>query len=224
MKVLYISQLADPADPRRPAAMLEHTQIPLILQRLGLDHDFHDATVAEPPSADEYDAVILGGSFGSANDEEPWRLVLKDWLLRHTHLPFFGICGGHQLLAKALGAAIERCPSSQIGVYPLDVSGIPGFRGHVLQLHHERVAAAPPGAEVWATDDMGIQALRFGPARWTVQFHPEMDETLAREAASASGHDASAWAELELAVHGGRALLEAWIAEVRTRAELPTHA
>lgn len=197
--------------------MLEVQKMPGILAGLGLDHVFHDATLSPPPSPEGFDAVIVGGSFGSANDTEPWRLALREWLLAHPDVPFFGICGGHQLLAKAHGATIEPCPASQIGVYPLELCGVPGFRGRVLQLHHERVAAAPPGATVWATDAMGIQALRFGPERWTVQFHPEMDNALAREAASASGHDASAWEGLDCAVAGGRAILEAWIAAVRER-------
>lgn len=217
MRVLYISQLADPADPRRGAAMLEVERMPGILRGLGLDHVFHDATLSPPPSPEGFDAVIMGGSFGSANDTEPWRLALREWLLAYPDVPFFGICGGHQLLAKAHGAAIEACPASQIGVYPLELCGVPGFQGRVLQLHHERVAAAPPGATVWATDDMGIQALRFGPHRWTFQFHPEMDEELANEAASASGHDASAWQDLDRAVVSGRAVLDAWIAAVRGR-------
>lgn len=211
-RILYVSQLADPADPRRATAPSESDTVPPLLRSLGVEAHVHDATLSPPPDPRGYDGVIVGGSFGSANDEEPWRVVLREWLGTHPTGPLFGICGGHQLLARALGGVVEVSPGPQFGVFPLELPGVPGFTARVLQLHNERVATPPPGAEVWATDDMGIQALRYAPDRWTVQFHPEMDASLAKYAGGFSGLDESDWGELDDAIRGGRALLVAWLA------------
>jgi GMP synthase (glutamine-hydrolysing) len=216
MRLLYLSQLLDPADPRRATTPREADTMPPIFAALGATLVVHDATLAPPPPPDGFDGVVVGGSFGSANDTEPWRVALREWLDHHLDVPLFGICGGHQLLARALGAVVERAPAPQLGVFPLALD-LPGFLGQVVQLHGERVAAPPPGAEVWASDDMGIQALRYGPTRWTTQFHPEMDAALARMAGAMSGmHDAD-WdvGALAAAVVGGRAMLVAWLANVR---------
>ncbi|MFN7143351.1 MAG: hypothetical protein ACK4YP_06210, partial [Myxococcota bacterium] len=58
----------------------------------------------------------------------------------------------------------------------------------------------------------GIQALRYGRSRWTVQFHPEMDHELARVAGAVAGVGEEAWTGLDTAVSGGRAIVRAWVA------------
>lgn len=212
--LLYVSQLAGPEHPRRAAMDVERAEIPRVFAGLDATVVVHDATAAPPPAPHAFDAVVVGGSFGSANDTEPWRLALRDWLATHRDVHLFGICGGHQLLAVALGGTVEVAPGPQMGVYPLTLPGVPGYGGTVVQMHNDRVATPPDGAEVWATDEMGIQALRYGPLRWTFQFHPEMDQRLL-EAASALDEDPPAWAGLDVAVEGGRALLRAWLDGVR---------
>jgi len=217
-RILYLSQLVGPADPRRADAPSEARTVPPVLAALGATVVVHDVTLAPAPNLHDddaphaYDGVIVGGSFGSANDREPWRVALQSWLATHQDVPLLGICGGHQLLARALGAVVETSPGPQYGVYPLDLPGVPGFSGRVLQLHSERVAAVPAGATLWAADEMGIQALRYGPARWTVQFHPEADEALPHYVARTRGLDATTWAELGAARRDGQRLLAAWLA------------
>jgi GMP synthase-like glutamine amidotransferase len=211
-RLLYVSQLADASDARRGATTLEAASVTAVFTGLGAELVRHDATLGAPPDPTGFDGVVVGGSFGSANHEEPWRIALREWLGAHRSIPLFGICGGHQLLARALGGTVGVAPGPQLGVYPLDLPGVPGFTGRVVQLHFERVEVPPEGAEVWATDEMDIQALRYGPTRWTVQFHPEMDDAIARYAGTANGLDDRAWAELDVAVAGGRVLLAAWVA------------
>lgn len=211
-RVLYISELADLADPRRPIVELERVSVLTVFTELGAECHVHDAVLGLPPDPGGYDGVVLGGSFGSANDEEPWRVALREWLLTVQDAPLLGICGGHQLLARAHGGVVERMPESQMGVYPLELAWVPGFGGRVVQLHGERVAVPPAGAEVWATDDAGIQALRYGPRRWTVQFHPEMEEHIVRTAGENNQVPEAAWAELDVALTSGRAVLRAWLA------------
>lgn len=213
--LLYVSQLAGPEHPRRATMDVEAAEIPRIFAGLGARVTLHDATAAPPPAPHGFDAVVVGGSFGSANDTEPWRLALRDWLATHRDVPLFGICGGHQLLAVARGGTVELAPGPQMGVFPLQLPGVDGHGGTVVQMHNDRVAVPPVGAEVWATDEMGIQALRYGPVRWTVQFHPEMDRRLL-EAAGVVENDPPAWTGLDGAVEGGRHLLRGWLAAVRS--------
>ena len=210
-RVLYVSQLADASDPRRALAPREADTVPPVFRSLGAVAVVHDATLAPPPPLLGFDGVVVGGSFGSANDTEPWRLALRSWLAAHTAIPLLGICGGHQLLARALGGVVDTAPGPQLGVFPLELPGVPGFRGTVVQLHGERVRVPPAGAEVWAADEMGIQALRYGPNRWTTQFHPEMDAVVARIAGEIAGTSPAAWEQVDAAVQSGRAVLAAWL-------------
>jgi len=214
LQLLYVSQLVGPEDPRRSVADVEAAGIPRIFAALGAAVTVHDATAGPPPDPAAFDAVVVGGSFGSANDEEPWRAALREWLATHRDIALFGICGGHQLLARALGGIVEVAPGPQMGIFPLELRDVPGFGGCVVQLHRDRVAAPPEGAEVWAADGMGVQALRYGALRWTTQFHPEMDASLLA-AAEPFDPDAEAWEGRDVAFEGGRALLRAWLDAVR---------
>jgi GMP synthase (glutamine-hydrolysing) len=214
IRVLYISQLAGLEHPQRGGVAEEAARTPGLLALAGIDATLCDAPSAVLPDPRGFDGVIVGGSFGSANAEEPWRVALREWLATWQSVPLFGICGGHQLLARALGGEIEEGTASQHGIYPLALPGVPGWRDRVVELHTDHVKVPPPGAEVWAQDTTCIQALRYGRTRWTVQFHPEMDEDLVMLAAQNGGLTCP-WTDLPLAVEGGRALLRHWADAVR---------
>ena len=94
-----------------------------------------------------------------------------------------GVCLGHQLAAVALGGTVDRNPSGRtIGPVPVRLTGaaasdplLGGFDGLPAIHYNDDVVLEPPaGATVLATlPDGRPQALRFGPAAWGVQFHPE---------------------------------------------------
>jgi len=107
-------------------------------------------------------------------------------LIRDAHqrgVPVFGICYGNQIMAHALGGAVERAPAPEIGWHPV-ASDDPEViaEGPWMQWHYD-VVKVPPSAEEMARSDAGPQAWRLGRSFCT-QFHPEATETMIRRWAS----------------------------------------
>jgi GMP synthase (glutamine-hydrolysing) len=138
--------------------------------------------------------LVLGGSMdASSDDRHPWLLRVKQ-LLREAaaeRVPALGICLGHQLAAVALGGAVHANPrGQQIGV--LDVGWAPEavddpLLGQVsdarraVQWNNDVVSLMPPGADVLARAGTGeVQAARFAPTVWGVQWHPEAGEEIVK--------------------------------------------
>ncbi len=169
--------------------------------------------------------VVLGGAMNAEEDAaHPWLAPTKD-LLRSAvrdDVPTLGVCLGHQLAAVALGGVVGRCPRGrQIGVYDVGwteaaatdplLSGLATPR-RAIQWNEDLVLTPPPGATLLAATATGeVQALRFGPAMWGVQWHPEATlDILATWAADEPGPAADAGLdavraaalELELAWQG----------------------
>lgn len=188
-----------------------------LFAELGVEGHVLDATCQALPDPTSYDGVMAGGSVGSAYDNEPWRERMREWLRTWQNVPYLGMCGGHQLLAYSLGSRVVKMSRPQVGLHPLQLEGIPGFTGLVMQAHSEHVVDVPPGASVWAEDAAGIQALRYPGHRWTVQFHPEMTAEVARGCGRSFGATAETWPERELrtAIEGGKAVIRAWVEGLR---------
>ena len=131
--------------------------------------------------------VVLGGSMDADSDRaHPWLTQVKE-LLRDAAgdgVPALGICLGHQVAAVALGGAVHKNPrGQQIGLFEVgwtdDVRGDPLFGAlegprRAVQWNNDIVSALPPGTMVLArTPDDELQAARFAPTVWGVQWHPE---------------------------------------------------
>ncbi|MDY7232132.1 type 1 glutamine amidotransferase [Hyalangium rubrum] len=217
VRILYLSQILSHDHPRRAAFPDERLTVAELFKELNAEAHVVDATCEALPDPRGYAGVMVGGSAGSANDTEPWRLRLGEWMGTWQDVPLMGICGGHQLLARVLGARVAKMSRPQVGVHPLQLPGIPDFTGWVMHMHSERVEDVPPGATLWAEDVAGIQALRYPGHRWTVQFHAEMPESLAYGAGRGLGATAESWPQREVraAVSGGLALFRAWLKDLR---------
>jgi len=63
-----------------------------------------------PENRVECDAYVISGSKFSAYDNEPWILQLQKYIMQlHQHkIKLIGICFGHQIIAQALGGAVEK--------------------------------------------------------------------------------------------------------------------
>jgi GMP synthase (glutamine-hydrolysing) len=127
----------------------------------------------------------------SSDDRNPWLVQVKH-LLRAAaaeRVPTLGICLGHQLAAVALGGSVHANPlGQQIGVLDVGWSaaaahdplfGPVSTARRAVQWNNDIVAVLPQGTEVLARAVTGeVQAARFAPTVWGVQWHPEVGEEI----------------------------------------------
>jgi GMP synthase (glutamine-hydrolysing) len=178
--------------------------------------DTLDPASPRPPLEDVSGVVLFGSSFNVEHaDEQPFIKEVAE-LTRETierASPFLGLCFGAQLLAWALGAAVDKAPVREVGfepIRPLAAMTLDPVLGHfvdgdmVFQWHMDTFEL-PPGATRLATGDrVTNQALRLGPAAWATQFHLEIDAAEAhlwlRSFADESGDLAAEWGKSEAQV------------------------
>jgi GMP synthase (glutamine-hydrolysing) len=147
----------------------------------------------ELPTLASYDGLlVLGGPMGADDDAThawlgPVKALVRE--ARGSGLPTLGICLGHQLIASALGGRVERNPrGQQVGL--LGIGWTAAAEGDPLmgplatprrgvQWNDDVVTALPDGATLLAETPYGeVQAVRYAPAMWGVQLHPEVDEVI----------------------------------------------
>ncbi len=153
--------------------------------------------------------VVLGGDMGADDDADfSWLGPTKKLIASvvSADQPFFGICLGHQLAAVALGGQVQRNQSGQaLGLTPLaltdagredDLLGALVAGSLAVQWNSDIVSRLPAGAVELATSPDGtVQATRFAPHAWGVQFHPEVSPQTFRswiEAETVAGRPADA--------------------------------
>ena len=153
------------------------------------------ASLKNPPSVDEYDALwVMGGPMNVWEENRyPWlvkeKIFIKNWVL-NLEKPFFGICLGHQLLGEALGASVIRSQTPEIGFRKITVNQkatpnnlLRNFSEDmlVLQGHSAEIAnfSKKDVSVLASSDNCSIQALSYLNHAFSVQFHPEVvDETI----------------------------------------------
>lgn len=172
-------------DPTAPPALLGE-----VFAESGFTVDTFDVVPAERPDdpwlevdfpdPGDYDVVVpLGARWAAYDDSVPWLAAEMDLLRRALAAGsgVLGVCFGGQLLARALGGAVDRSPAPEIGWCEVDSSDpglVPG--GPWFQWHFDRFAV-PPGAREVARNDRAVQAFVRGRALG-LQFHPEVDAGL----------------------------------------------
>ena len=124
-----------------------------------------------------YDVIVPMGSTFSLTEPDrigTWIHDELDFLRRAdtAGVPVLGVCFGAQALAAAHGGRVVRADRPQIGWHELEpIASVP-LRGPWMQWHYDRFDP-PAGAEVLATDDVGVQGFTLR-RNAGVQFHPEV--------------------------------------------------
>lgn len=138
---------------------------------------------AFPQGVEECDGYVVTGSRFSVLDEAPWMLRLERFLRDAIakRRPVFGICFGHQILAKALGGEVRPAEQGwQLGVQSYRVVNRPGWMAdapetlRINAIHQDQVVKAPEGAELIATaPQCPMAGLVYGEDAVSLQAHPE---------------------------------------------------
>jgi GMP synthase (glutamine-hydrolysing) len=157
------------------------------LGALAVDTCVVDAEHGEAlPAAEDCAGVVITGSHAMVTDELPWSVNLEKWIptLLQASVPFFGICYGHQLLARAVGGQVGFHPGGkEIGTVVIHL--LPHCADDILfrslpqeflahAAHSQTVLRLPPNVTRLASNAFEPNhAFRFGDWAWGVQFHPE---------------------------------------------------
>jgi len=140
-----------------------------------------------PATLEAHDGAVIFGGPMSANDDLPFIRTEMEWIsdvALKSDKPYFGICLGGQLLARALGARVYGREDArvEIGYYPICPTpcGAALFDNPQFVYHwHEQGFDLPEGATLLAQgDDFQVQAMRYGDKAFGIQFHPELTEPM----------------------------------------------
>lgn len=137
-----------------------------------------------PANLGEYAGVVVFGGPMSANDDDldgiRREIAHVDTVLE-AGVPYFGICLGGQILARALGGEVTRHPDRHVEVgytkvLPTEHAGdLFNASQHFYQFHRDGFEI-PKSAELLATGTNAFpnQAFRYGEKAYGIQFHPEI--------------------------------------------------
>jgi GMP synthase (glutamine-hydrolysing) len=139
----------------------------------------------------DYDGVTMTGSaLNIYNGGAPvTRQIELARAVLDEGVPFFGSCWGLQVAVTAAGGEVRANPRGREFGFARRILQSDAGRQHGLfagkplvfeapTIHRDEAASLPPGAQVLALNDYGVQAVTFEYGRgtfWGVQYHPEYD-------------------------------------------------
>lgn len=169
-----------------------------LLQQRGYELDIRRPPLGDPlpdTMREHAGAVIFGGPM-SANDSDAWIRTETDWIgvpLREQ-APFLGICLGAQMMIRHLGGRVtaHRDGLAEIGYWPIKPTSSGRALGQwperVYQWHREGFDSVAGLERLAAGEQFENQAVRYGPAAFGVQFHPEVSYQMMRRWSAAAAH------------------------------------
>ncbi|WP_417719697.1 type 1 glutamine amidotransferase [Salipiger sp.] len=136
---------------------------------------------AFPEGPEAADGWLITGSRHGVYEDHDWLPPLEE-LVRAIYAagkPLVGVCFGHQVIAQALGGRVEKFAGGwKVGPTPYRFAD--GVRT-INAWHQDQVVEAPQGAEVVAeSEGCRYAALHYPGHAYTVQPHPEFDDTFTR--------------------------------------------
>jgi GMP synthase (glutamine-hydrolysing) len=145
----------------------------------------------ELPSFETCSGVIITGSHAMVTQEHSWSMKIEEFVkeLIRFETPLLGICYGHQLMAKSLGAKVDYHPHGMelgtVGISVLKESKNDAIFKHlptdfdVHVVHAQSALTLPLNAVLLASNKFEKNhAFRVGTNAWGVQFHPEYDANI----------------------------------------------
>jgi GMP synthase (glutamine-hydrolysing) len=136
------------------------------------------------------ETVVITGSTSGIYEEEEWidALVEKTREYIEDDIPVLGLCFGHQIIAKAMGADVVQMDDYEIGYRGIEIGESKIFDGleqreFPFSTHQDRITEVPENFRKIAETDVCVQGIEhvekpvFG-----VQFHPELTPDVARKA------------------------------------------
>jgi GMP synthase-like glutamine amidotransferase len=141
-----------------------------------------------PDSVSEQDGYICSPSRLSVYDDHQWlrdvEQLLRDMVTTET--PYVGICFGHQLMAQALGATVQKANVGWgIGAKHYEVVEAQPWMDSTADIvlaasHQDQVMQLPDGARLMARAPYcPVGGMLIGERAWTLQVHPEFSPALA---------------------------------------------
>lgn len=210
----------------KPVLILQHLSgdgpayLGLWLQRRGLSFDLRNAEAGQdfPAHMDGHSALAILGGEMSANDPLPSlrraELLVLDAMARGR--PVIGHCLGGQLMARALGARVQRSPQPEVGWHAIKLFDTPqtrdwfgeADRATVFQWHEEAFELPPGAVDLAGNAACPHQAFAIGP-HLAMQFHVEVDEEKLHRWSLLDSEAYQAQQRAHDTVHGGAAMREA---------------
>lgn len=160
------------------------------------------------PSLDSIDAILTTGSKHDSYRDDAWIVKLVQFnqeILKQGRVRIIGVCFGHQILARALGARVGKSDRGwEVSVLDMQLStkgkeifgketlvrvlllhshtGYTDRMKTIQQMHQDIAYSYPEGVEALAsTDKCEVQAM-YAPKRLiSVQGHPEFTGEIVRE-------------------------------------------
>ncbi|KAF4995782.1 hypothetical protein FGRMN_4905 [Fusarium graminum] len=141
------------------------------------------------PKAGDYDVIIITGSPANPEGDDRWLVKLRQFINGEvettTTNKFVGFCFGHQILALAYGLSVQCSDSgyefsateirlSNAGKSLFKQDSIRLNEGHRFQVKEQDLGQIQ---NLGSTDHTKIQGLFLPKRLWSLQAHPEFDDT-----------------------------------------------
>ncbi|KAG6040787.1 hypothetical protein E4U41_007056 [Claviceps citrina] len=201
-------QAAAAAESSSSSSAAAAPHVPLPSQLTISAHDVVNSPDTAYPALDAIDALLLTGSRHTAFDNDPWILTLVQYTalaLQSRRVKVVGICFGHQIVGRALGAGVGKSQNgwevavtevdlTDVGrqIFGLDklpndkdlssVDRVPSIRQRIHQMHRDIVHSFPSDAVPLGSNAFCPVQAMYKPGEYlTVQGHPEFTEDIISE-------------------------------------------
>lgn len=150
-----------------------------LLAGAGFSFETFDVEAGQLPATPEAcDGWLITGSACGVYEDHPWIAPLEAFIRasRAAGVRMAGVCFGHQIMARAFGARVEKHPGGWcLGPFDYEFRE-PAETLTAMAFHQDQVMELPAGARLIATADAcRFAGLAYDGWGWSVQPHPEFD-------------------------------------------------